>query len=60
MEYLLKNKLEASDKLNYREVYVKNNKDIKNPSEWLTHIYIPLAESNRGKVTVLGTNPTLE
>lgn len=60
MEYLLKNKLEASDKLSYREVYVKNNRNIKNPSEWLTHIYIPLAQNSRVKVVASDTLPSSE
>lgn len=43
LAYLKKNNLEENITEKYREVYFKNKTDIKNPSQWITDIYIPIS-----------------
>jgi effector-binding domain-containing protein len=42
LEYISKNKLERNLSGQIIEVYVKGRNDIKNPSKWITEIYIPV------------------
>jgi hypothetical protein len=41
LKYFLKNNLAEDPTKPYVEVYLKSKKDIKNPSKWVTDIYVP-------------------
>ena len=43
-DYLKKNNLEQNYSGTLREVYVKNRNDVKQPSQWVTEIYIPVKQ----------------
>ncbi|MEC4005654.1 GyrI-like domain-containing protein [Flavobacterium sp. SUN052] len=42
LDYIAKNKLERNTTGQIIEVYVKGRGDVKNPSQWITEIYIPV------------------
>lgn len=42
-EYIQKNNLLENKERKYREVYFISKKDVKNPSKWITEIYIPIS-----------------
>lgn len=44
--YLQKNGLSANENAQPFEVYVNGPEDDANPAEWITHIYIPVAQEN--------------
>jgi effector-binding domain-containing protein len=43
-DYLKKNNFEQNYSGTFREVYVKNRSDVKQPSQWVTEIYIPVKQ----------------
>ena len=43
-KYLKKNNLEQNYNGAFREVYIKNRNDVKQPSQWITEIYIPIQQ----------------
>lgn len=58
LDYLKKNNLEQNYSGTFREVYVKNNTDVKQPSQWLTEIYIPVKQQSSKPVNVVPANST--
>jgi effector-binding domain-containing protein len=58
LDYLKKNNLEQNFNGAFREVYVKNRAQVKQPSQWLTEIYIPVKQQSSKPVNVVPANPT--
>lgn len=58
LDYLKKNNLEQNYSGTFREVYVKNNTDVKQPSQWLTEIYIPVKQQSSKPINVVPVNAT--
>lgn len=57
LDYLKKNNLEQNFNGTFREVYVKNKTDVKQPSKWLTEIYIPIKKQVIVPVRTVSTVP---
>ena len=57
-DYLKKNNLEQNYNGTFREAYVKNRTDVKQPSQWLTEIYIPVKQQSSKPVNIVSTNST--
>ena len=55
-DYLKKNNLEQNYNGAFREVYVKNRTHVKQPSQWLTEIYIPIKQQT---TKVVNTVPAI-
>ena len=45
LAFLKKNNLEINPAGNYREVYTKSRTSVKNPSQWVTEVYIPVGKA---------------
>ncbi|UPQ79104.1 GyrI-like domain-containing protein [Flavobacterium azooxidireducens] len=57
-DYLKKNNLEQNYNGTFREVYVKNNTEVKQPSQWLTEIYIPVKQQISKPIRPVPVTPT--
>jgi len=58
-DYLKKNNLEQNFSAAYREVYIKNRADVKQPSQWLTEIYIPVKQQTIRPITSVPANAAI-
>ena len=57
-DYLKKNNLDQNFNGAFREVYVKNRADVKQPSQWLTEIYIPVKQQTSRVIAPSVVNST--
>jgi len=62
MDFLKKNNLIESAIGKYREIYIRSRTDVKNPSQWITEIYIPVIPKTVEKpiVRILPESPPVE
>ena len=59
-DYLKKNNLEQDFNGAFREVYVKNKIGVKQPSQWITEIYIPVKKHSIKTINTTSINPVNE
>ncbi|RXR32646.1 transcriptional regulator [Flavobacterium piscinae] len=57
-DFLKKNNLDQNFDGAFREVYVKNRADVKQPSQWLTEIYIPIKQQTNQVISPSLVNAT--